>query len=122
MRLFPIDVCVLHSSPPPPLPILGYHVFALNDWGPRRLRRPLHIINLTKAVEMHAVDDHTVWGAGEGAQTIPGAQHTVREATDYWGCVTVWEAGTWKNRLLTANVVPSRAAGVAIPPTLRGLS
>ena len=75
-----------------------------------------HITNVTKVVEMHAIDDHTAWGAGEWTQTIPGPNHTVREAHGYWGCVTVRDGDIWKNRMLTVNVITSPAAsGTATP-------
>jgi len=75
-----------------------------------------HITNVTKGVELHAIDDHTAWAAGEWTQTIPGPNHTVREVHGYWASVHVRDGTTWKTRLLSVNVASAPAAsGTATP-------
>jgi uncharacterized protein (TIGR02246 family) len=66
-----------------------------------------HIINITRDVEMHAIDNNTVWGVGQWSQTIPGPNHSAKQVHGNWGCVNVRDGDTWKNRMLTVNVTPA---------------
>ena len=69
-----------------------------------------HITNVTQALEMHAIDENTAWGVGEWTQTIPGPDNTVKEVHGNFGCVTVRDGDSWKNRMLTVNVAPAPTA------------
>jgi uncharacterized protein (TIGR02246 family) len=66
-----------------------------------------HIVNTTKVAEMHAIDDNTEWGVGQWSQTIPGPNHRTKQVHGNWGCVSVRDGDTWKNRMLTVNVSPA---------------
>ena len=74
-----------------------------------------HITNVTKNVEIHALDDNAVWGVGEWRHLIPGPIDTVKELHGSYGCVTVRVGDSWKNRMLVVNVAPSPPAGAATP-------
>jgi hypothetical protein len=74
-----------------------------------------HITNVTKNIEMHALDNNAVWGVGEWSQMLPGPNGTVKEIHGSYGCVTVRVGDTWKNRMLVVNVAPSTAAGAVTP-------
>jgi len=74
-----------------------------------------HITNVTKNVEMHALDNDAVWGVGEWSQIIPGPNDTVKEIHGSYGCVTVRVGDSWKNRMLVVNVAPSTPGGATTP-------
>jgi uncharacterized protein (TIGR02246 family) len=76
-----------------------------------------HITNVTKPVELHPIDNDTVWGVGQWSQTIPGPNNTVKEVHGNWGVVNVRVGDTWKTRMLTVNVAPTAPAstGTATP-------
>ena len=76
-----------------------------------------HIANVTKNVEMHALDDNAVWGVGEWSQLIPGPNDTVKEIHGSYGCVTVRVGDSWKNRMLVVNAAPSPPTGGAATPS-----
>jgi ketosteroid isomerase-like protein len=73
-----------------------------------------HITNVTKAPEMHAIDENTAWGVGEWTQTIPGPDNTVKEVHGHFGSVTVRDGDFWKTRMLTVNVAPTPTATASL--------
>ena len=74
-----------------------------------------HVTNITKNVDMHALDNNAVLGVGEWSQIIPGPNDTVKEIHGSYGCVTVRVGDSWKNRMLVVNVAPSTPTGAATP-------
>jgi hypothetical protein len=87
------------------------NLYVISDLSPEGK----HITNVTKNVEMHALDNNAVWGVGEWSQMIPGPNDTVKELHGSYGCVTVRVGDSWKNRMLVVNVAPSTPAGAATP-------
>lgn len=69
-----------------------------------------HITNVTKALEIHAIDENTAWGVGAWTQTIPGPDNTVKEVHGNFGSVIVRDGDFWKNRMLTVNVASAPTA------------
>ena len=76
-----------------------------------------HITNVTKPLELHPIDNNTVWGVGQWSQKIPGPNNTMKEVHGNWGVVNVRVGDTWKTRMLTVNVVSATGAATPSPTT-----